>query len=66
MVQGTVVVKALVGTDGRVRETRVAKSVPMLDAAAVAAVRQWRYSPAISHGRPVAMWVDTPVQFTLR
>jgi TonB family protein len=36
-VDGTVMVQALVGKDGRVKDTRVVKSIPMLDAAAAAA-----------------------------
>jgi protein TonB len=37
----------------------------MLDAAAAAAVRQWRFKPATSKGEPVAVWVGIPVKFTL-
>jgi len=64
-VDGTVMVQALVGKDGRVRDTRVVKSIPMLDAAAVAAVRQWVFKPALSNNKPVAVWVAVPVKFTL-
>jgi len=63
-VQGTVLVQALVGTDGRVKDTKVLKSVPMLDEAAMAAVRQWVFKPAMAKGRPVAVWVAVPVKFT--
>jgi len=65
-IQGTVIVQALVGRDGTVKEVRVAKSIPKLDAAAVTAVRQWTFRPARSEGRPVAVWVAVPVKFTLR
>jgi protein TonB len=64
-VDGTVMVQALVGKDGRVKDTRVVKSIPMLDAAAVAAVRQWVFKPALSNNKPVAVWVAVPVKFTL-
>jgi protein TonB len=64
-VDGTVMVQALVGKDGRVKDTRVVKSIPMLDAAAVAAVRQWVFKPALSNNKPVAVWVAVPVNFTL-
>ena len=64
-VDGTVMVQALVGKDGRVKDTRVVKSVPMLDAAAVTAVRQWVFKPALSNNKPVAVWVAVPVKFTL-
>src|SRR5262249_19530402 len=40
-VDGTVMVQALVGKDGKVKDTKVTKSIAMLDAAAEAAVKQW-------------------------
>jgi protein TonB len=64
-VDGTVMVQALVGKDGRVRDVRVVKSIPMLDDAAKAAVRQWVFKPALSTNKPVAVWVGVPVKFSL-
>ena len=64
-VDGTVLVQALVGKDGKVKDTRVVKSIAMLDGAAVAAVRQWVFKPALSNNKPVAVWVAVPVKFTL-
>jgi TonB family protein len=64
-VDGTVMVQALVGKDGRVKDTRVVKSIPMLDTSAQAAVRQWVFKPALSNNKPVAVWVVVPVKFTL-
>ena len=61
---GTVLIQALVGKDGRVRDTRVVKSIPGLDDAAVAAVRQWVFKPAMAKGSPVEVWVAVPVRFT--
>jgi protein TonB len=55
-VDGTVMVQALVGKDGKVRDVRVVKSIPMLDDAAKAAVRQWVFEPALSDDKPVAVW----------
>jgi TonB family protein len=63
--QGTVLVQALVLEDGTVGDWRVVQSVPGLDEAAVAAVRQWRFKPALNKGVPVAVWVAVPVKFTL-
>ncbi len=57
------VVQALVLKDGTVGGTRVVKSIPLLDEVAVAAVRQWRFKPALSAGKPVAVWVAVPVKF---
>jgi TonB family protein len=65
-VEGTVMVQALVLEDGSVGDVRVVHSIPMLDEAAVASVRQWRFKPALSKGVPVAVWVAIPVKFSLR
>ncbi len=65
-VSGIVMVNALVGRDGLVKDARVSRSIPMLDDAALEAVRQWRFEPARAHGKPVAVWVAVPVRFTLR
>src|SRR5262245_129607 len=62
--EGTVLVQALVGTDGRIKDTKIVKSVESLDEAAVAAVRQWVFKPAMAAGKPVAVWVAIPVKFT--
>jgi len=64
-VDGTVLVQALVGKDGKVKDTKVVKSIAMLDAAAEAAVKQWVFKPALSNNKPVAVWVAVPVKFTL-
>lgn len=64
-VDGTVMVQALVLKDGTVGDVRVLKSIPPLDTAAVACVRQWRFKPAKDAGKPVAVWVAVPVKFSL-
>jgi TonB family protein len=61
--EGTVMVQALVLEDGSVGDVRIVRSVPGLDEAAVACVRQWRFKPAMSKGAPVAVWVAVPVRF---
>jgi TonB family protein len=65
-VGGTVMIQMLVGEDGRVHDTRVVKSVPQFDQAAIEAVRQWRFKPALSKGEPVTLWVAVPVRFSPR
>jgi len=65
-IEGAVMVQVLVGKDGWVRETLVARSIPELDQAAVLAVEQWRFNPARMHGEPVPVWVAVPVNFKLR
>lgn len=62
-VEGTVLLQALVVEDGTVDQVTVVKSIPELDAAAMAAVRQWRFKPARAGGKPVAVWVAVPLVF---
>ena len=64
-VDGTVLMQVLVGKDGKVKDAKVVKSVAMLDAAALTAVRQWIFKPALSNNKPVAVWVAVPMRFTL-
>lgn len=65
--QGETVLRVLVAADGQVRSVTVAASSGHreLDQAALAAVRTWRFQPAIEQGRPVAAWVQVPVVFRL-
>jgi len=51
-IQGTVVIKAVLGTDGHVSDTTILKSIPALDEAANEAVRNWVYEPFLLEGRP--------------
>lgn len=64
-VQGTVLLQALVCASGQLIDVRVQQSVPLLDAAAVDAVRQWFFLPATNAGQPLAVWVAIPIRFTL-
>jgi protein TonB len=66
-VEGLVMVKVLVGKDGRVLDTRLVEKfqVPMLNAAALAAARQWVFTPGLANGRPVACWTAIPFRFRL-
>ena len=64
-VEGTVRLLVFVGVDGRVREAKVVASVPLLDAAALEAIRRWTFTPALANGHPVAVWVAVPVVFRL-
>jgi protein TonB len=64
-VDGIVVLRALIGVDGHVQDVVVFKSIPMLDSAAMAGVRRWTFTPAVTNGHPVRVWVSVPVRFTL-
>lgn len=64
---GTVVIRALLDTAGDPRELRVQRSSghPLLDGAALAAVRRWAFEPAARDGRRIEAWVEVPVHFRL-
>lgn len=64
-VQGIVIIEALIGTDGAVKEAKVLRSVAMLDAAALEAVIQWRYTPTLLNGEAVELVMTVTVTFTL-
>jgi TonB family protein len=64
-VSGTVMIQALVLADGTVGDTRIVKSIPLLDEAAVSCVRKWRFRPARNTEGPTAVWVGVPVTFSL-
>jgi len=65
-VEGTVILEAVLDTNGRVTQLRVLRSVPLLDQAALDAVRQWRYTPSTYGGRPVSVLMTITVRFTLQ
>jgi len=65
-VEGRVVVRVLIGTNGRVLEAQVGKSVPVLDRSALTAARQWVFTPALDgSGHQVPCWVAIPFVFRL-
>jgi len=64
--QGTVVMKLLVSQEGAVQDVVVIKSVNgVMDKQAVDCARQWGYSPATLHGRPVTVWLKVHVTWKL-
>ena len=65
-VEGTVIIEATIDIDGRVRSTRVLRSIPLLDEAALAAVSQWGYTPTLLNGTPVPVVMTVTVTFRLR
>ena len=65
-VQGVVIIEATIGPDGRVQDTKVLRSIPLLDQAAIDAVQQWTYTPTLLNGVPVPVIMTVTVNFTLR
>jgi hypothetical protein len=64
-VQGTVLLHATVGTDGRVCQLQAVSGPPLLIQAAVKGVSQWQYAPTTLNGRPVEVDTTVAVIFSL-
>lgn len=64
-IEGTVLLRVLVGEDGRVKDLKVVRGVKYLDAATKDAVSRWIYKPALLRGSAVAVWIDVPVEYHL-
>jgi protein TonB len=65
--QGRVVLRVDVSADGAPIDVTVTEGsgFPSLDAAALGAVRQWRFVPAMRGGTPVAAVAQVPIRFRL-
>jgi len=63
--QGTVKIQAIIGRDGAIRNLQVLSGPPLLIAAAMEAVQQWRYQPTLLNGDPVEVVTDIDVTFTI-
>lgn len=65
-IEGTVVVKVLVGPDGRVKNAQILQSVnPLLDKAALNAAWKWTFHPGKQRNIPVKAWMAIPFNFRL-
>jgi len=65
-VAGVVIIEATIGPNGRVQEAKVLRSIPLLDAAALDAVKQWEFTPTLLNGVPVPVIMTVTVNFTLQ
>ena len=64
-VQGIVILQATIGATGLIADVEVLRSIPLLDEAAVTAVRQWVYTPTLLNGVPVPVVLTVTVSFAL-
>lgn len=64
--EGTVVIEARIGEDGRVTNARVVRSIPLLNQAALDAVTQWEFAPTLISGQAVPVIASVAVSFDLR
>ena len=64
-VQGVVILELAIAADGSVTEAKVLRSIPLLDQAAIDAVRQWKFTPTVLAGAAVPVIMTVTVNFTL-
>ena len=64
-VEGTIVLNVVIGTDGMVQSVSLDKGEPRFAAAALDAVRQWRFKPGTKDGKPVKVQAKIEVNFRL-
>ena len=57
--------QATIDEQGRVAEARILRSIPLLDQAALDAVKQWEYTPTTVDGKAVPVIMTVTVNFTL-
>jgi TonB family protein len=65
-IQGKVVLKAVIGKDGKIKELEPLSGPHELVLAAVGAVQQWRYRPYLLQGEPVEIETQVTVNFVLQ
>ena len=65
-IEGTVILMAVIDEKGNVIKVEVKKSVyQSLDEAAIKALKQWKFEPAKTNGKPISVWVTIPIEFKL-
>jgi protein TonB len=64
-VGGVVILEAMIAADGSVRNVRVLRSIPLLDQAALDAVKQWRFTPTLLNGEAIPVVMTVTVMFAL-
>jgi TonB family protein len=62
-ITGVVILEVVIDEQGLVREAKVLRSIPLLDQAALDAVRQWEYTPTLLNGQPVSLVMTVTVNF---
>ena len=65
-IQGVVILETTIDTEGRVSDAKVLRSIPVLDDAALEAVRQWEFTPTELNGMLVPVIMTVTVNFSLQ
>jgi protein TonB len=64
-VRGSVILECMVSPQGRVTDVTLVRGIPLLNDSAMAAVRQWLYTPTLKDGVPVPVILTVTVRFDL-
>lgn len=64
-VSGVVILECTISPQGRVSDVKVLRGIPLLDQAAIDAVKQWQYTPTLLNGVPVPVIMTVTVNFKL-
>jgi protein TonB len=64
-VQGVVILECTISPQGKVADVKVLRGIPLLDAAAIDAVKQWVYTPTLLNGVPVPVIMTVTVNFRI-
>ena len=65
-VTGVVILEVVIDADGNVAESRVLRSIPLLDQAALNAVKEWKFEPTYLNGAPTPVIMVVTVSFNLQ
>jgi TonB family protein len=65
-IKGVVIAEVVIDPAGDVVDARIMRSIPMLDEAALQAVRNWHFQPTIMNGQPVPVRMTVTVNFDTR
>jgi TonB family protein len=66
-ITGVVILNTVVDREGNVTFAEVLKGLPMgLSESALATVKEWKYKPATLEGKPVAVFVNVTIRFSLQ
>jgi periplasmic protein TonB len=64
-VQGIVILECTISPQGKVTDYKILRGIPLLDQAAIDAVKQWQYTPTLLNGVPVPVIMTVTVNFRL-
>jgi periplasmic protein TonB len=65
-VQGLILTKCVIGTDGSLKRCKIVKGLPLMDQQVLSALSHWRYSPVYYQGKPVQVEYVIPVRLMMR